>query len=101
MEDSLQVFESIVNSRWFAHSSIVLFMNKADIFLDKIQRAPLENYFLNYKGKYRHVCGHIIVRRLTPLYQVDLIQGAWKSSAVFIHNKYKQRNKAKLKLFTQ
>jgi guanine nucleotide-binding protein subunit alpha len=50
MEDSLEVFQAIVNSRWFIHSSVVLFLNKADIFLDKIKREPLDKYFPKFRG---------------------------------------------------
>lgn len=50
MLESLALFESIVNSRWFIHSSIMLFLNKVDIFKAKITAAPLENYFPDYGG---------------------------------------------------
>ncbi|KAG2212723.1 hypothetical protein INT47_000700 [Mucor saturninus] len=50
MLESLALFESIVNSRWFIHSSIMLFLNKVDIFKAKIAGAPLENYFPDYGG---------------------------------------------------
>ena len=32
------LFESIVNSRWFLRTSIILFMNKVDLFKLKIPR---------------------------------------------------------------
>lgn len=50
LEESLILFDSVVNSRWFARSSIVLFLNKIDIFAEKIQHVPLERYFPDYTG---------------------------------------------------
>ncbi|EIN14744.1 guanine nucleotide-binding protein alpha-3 subunit [Punctularia strigosozonata HHB-11173 SS5] len=48
--ESLQLFESIVNSRWFLRTSIVLFMNKIDVFKKKLPKVPLNVYFPEYKG---------------------------------------------------
>ncbi|KAI8878864.1 guanine nucleotide binding protein, alpha subunit [Backusella circina FSU 941] len=50
MLESLALFESIVNSRWFIHSSIMLFLNKVDFFKAKIPMSPLEDYFPDYGG---------------------------------------------------
>ncbi|KAF9642063.1 heterotrimeric G protein-like protein alpha subunit A [Thelephora ganbajun] len=50
MEESLELFDSIVNSRWFLRTSIILFMNKIDVFHDKIAKVPLERYFPEYTG---------------------------------------------------
>jgi len=44
MEESLALFESVVNSRWFLRTSIILFLNKIDLFKTKIRRVPLERY---------------------------------------------------------
>lgn len=49
-QESLILFENIVNSRWFARSSIVLFLNKIDLFAEKLKIKPLENYFPDYTG---------------------------------------------------
>jgi guanine nucleotide-binding protein G(i) subunit alpha len=50
MAESLVLFDSIVNSPWFARTSIVLFLNKIDVFTDKLPFSPLENYFSDYTG---------------------------------------------------
>ncbi len=51
MAESLILFESIVNSRWFVKSSIILFLNKIDLFKEKLKRVPLTKYFPEYAGK--------------------------------------------------
>lgn len=50
MVESLVLFESVINSRWFMRTSIVLLLNKTDIFMEKIKRVPLEKYFPEYTG---------------------------------------------------
>lgn len=50
MAESLVLFESVVNSRWFTRTSIILFLNKIDIFKQKIARIPLANFFEEYTG---------------------------------------------------
>jgi GTPase SAR1 family protein len=37
MTESLTLFEDIANSPWFTDASIILFLNKIDLFLEKIQ----------------------------------------------------------------
>ncbi|KAF7546410.1 hypothetical protein G7Z17_g8454 [Cylindrodendrum hubeiense] len=50
MMESLLLFDSVVNSRWFMRTSIILFLNKVDIFKLKLARSPLGNYFPDYSG---------------------------------------------------
>ncbi|KDR74847.1 hypothetical protein GALMADRAFT_227215 [Galerina marginata CBS 339.88] len=48
--ESIALFESVVNSRWFRRTSIILFLNGVDEFKNKIPKVPLEDYFLDYTG---------------------------------------------------
>jgi guanine nucleotide-binding protein G(i) subunit alpha len=48
MLEGIALFESVVNSRWFLHTSIMLFLNKVDLFKQKVARLPLEKYFPDY-----------------------------------------------------
>jgi len=50
MVESLLLFDSIINSRWFLRTSIILFMNKIDVFRNKLPKVPLEKYFPEYTG---------------------------------------------------
>lgn len=50
MAESLVLFDSIINSRWFVRTSVVLFLNKIDVFTEKLEMSPLENYFSDYTG---------------------------------------------------
>ncbi|KAF2427269.1 guanine nucleotide binding protein, alpha subunit [Tothia fuscella] len=50
MMESLVLFDSVVNSRWFMRTSIILFLNKVDLFKSKLSKSPLSNYFPDYSG---------------------------------------------------
>ncbi|KAF8054226.1 guanine nucleotide binding protein, alpha subunit [Lyophyllum atratum] len=50
MAESLVLFESVINSRWFLRTSIILFLNKIDVFKNKLPKVPLERYFPEYTG---------------------------------------------------
>jgi len=39
MHESLKLFDEICNSRWFSNTSVVLFLNKSDIFREKNQKS--------------------------------------------------------------
>lgn len=53
MHESLHLFNSICNHRYFATTSIVLFLNKKDVFSEKIKKAHLSICFPDYDGKNR------------------------------------------------
>ena len=50
MKESLLVFDEIVNSRWFVETPIILFLNKEDLFKEKIQNHDLKVCFPQYSG---------------------------------------------------
>lgn len=50
MAESLFLFESVINSRWFARTSVVLLLNKLDVLKAKLPKAPLDKYFPDYAG---------------------------------------------------
>ncbi|MGH0144504.1 UNVERIFIED_CONTAM: hypothetical protein FKN15_048303 [Acipenser sinensis] len=50
MHESLHLFNSICNHRYFATTSIVLFLNKKDVFTEKIKKAHLSMCFPDYDG---------------------------------------------------
>uniref|UniRef100_A0A0N5A0H5 Guanine nucleotide-binding protein G(I) subunit alpha n=1 Tax=Parastrongyloides trichosuri TaxID=131310 RepID=A0A0N5A0H5_PARTI len=50
MVESMRLFDSISNNRWFNDTSIILFLNKKDLFEEKIKRSPLTKCFPEYKG---------------------------------------------------
>lgn len=50
MKESLLLFDEICNSPWFRDTAFILFLNKTDLFREKIQRVDLSVCFPNYHG---------------------------------------------------
>ncbi|KAG1471746.1 hypothetical protein G6F56_001947 [Rhizopus delemar] len=50
MHESLMLFDSICNSKWFIDTSVILFLNKIDIFKKKILISPLSKWFSDFEG---------------------------------------------------
>jgi len=50
MTESLMLFEEMSNSTWFSSVNFILFLNKIDIFREKIKEVPLSTCFPNYTG---------------------------------------------------
>ncbi|EFP11259.1 hypothetical protein GCK72_017724 [Caenorhabditis remanei] len=50
MIESMQLFNSICNSTWFLSTAMILFMNKKDLFMEKIQRVNITTAFPDYEG---------------------------------------------------
>ncbi len=46
------LFESIANSKYFEKSALILFLNKMDLFREKVQsgKAPISQHFPDYTG---------------------------------------------------
>lgn len=68
MQESLKLFDSICNNKWFTDTSIILFLNKKDLFEEKIRKSPLTICFPEYTGK------QIVLRRY-------LVCDWWKKSS--------------------
>lgn len=47
----LVLVKSIVTSRWFAESTVMLFCNKIDLFDEKLNRVPLESKYPSFNGR--------------------------------------------------
>jgi len=54
MVESLNLFKEVCNNKFFNNAtnptSMILFLNKSDLFRDKIKKTPITNLFPDYKG---------------------------------------------------
>lgn len=50
MLESIAMFESVVNLECFSNTTIVLFLNKIDVFRAKLAKLPLQWHFSDYSG---------------------------------------------------
>lgn len=72
MIESMKLFDSICNNKWFVNTSIILFLNKKDLFEEKIRRSPLTLCFPDYPGP-----------------------NTYEEAAAFIQQQFEQLNKRK------
>jgi len=65
MEDSLQIFQDISNSPYFTKSAIILFLNKRDVFAEKVKVVPLNvcPCFSNYTGPNTYEAGCDLIQK--------------------------------------
>lgn len=51
MNEALMLWESIANSHWFTKSALILFLNKMDLFKEKLAKSPITDHgFTDYHG---------------------------------------------------
>ncbi len=50
MYESMMLFESLVNGEWFNSKPIILFLNKIDLFREKLAISPVSALFPDYRG---------------------------------------------------
>jgi guanine nucleotide-binding protein subunit alpha len=52
MLEALGIFDQVVNSRYFINAAVILFLNKMDLFKEKLQSglSPISRYFPDFHG---------------------------------------------------
>ncbi|KAL0491006.1 guanine nucleotide-binding protein alpha subunit [Acrasis kona] len=50
MNESLNLFWETINSNWFPQTPIIVFLNKMDIFKEKLVHSPMKDAFPEYNG---------------------------------------------------
>ena len=68
MQESLALWETIISFPWFKDSSIILFMNKTDLFMEKVGKSPISTHFPGYRGQFvgaslQHDSVHFLLTR--------------------------------------
>jgi len=56
MEESLKLFTKLTGAQWFESTSFILFLNKSDLFKEKIELSPLKDYFEDYDAYVTELC---------------------------------------------
>ena len=71
-QDAEILYEATTNSRWLSNALLVLFLNKCDLFQDKIEKSNLSDWFPEYlKDDDRDVSRGLtfLQKRLTALHR--------------------------------
>ncbi|XP_033941066.1 guanine nucleotide-binding protein subunit alpha-12-like [Pseudochaenichthys georgianus] len=53
--ESMNIFETIVNNKLFLNVSIILFLNKTDLLVEKIRKVDIRKHFPDYRGDTRRL----------------------------------------------
>ncbi|WAQ90084.1 hypothetical protein PtA15_12A69 [Puccinia triticina] len=80
MVEALNLFDSICNSRWFTKTAMILFLNKTDLFRQKLHLSPIHLFFPDFAPP----------PLLHTKEQDD--NAIWKSGAEFFSNKFRALN---------
>lgn len=95
MAESLILFESVINSRWFLRTSIILFLNKIDVFKTKLPKVRpfLKTYFPEFSHRHQ-----VPLERYFPEYSggADI-----NKAAKYILWRFMQTNRARLSVYPQ
>ncbi|KAH7907188.1 guanine nucleotide binding protein, alpha subunit [Hygrophoropsis aurantiaca] len=51
MQDAMTIWDSICHSQWFKQTSIILFLNKNDLFERKILNSDIKNFFPDFEAE--------------------------------------------------
>ena len=52
LKESIELFKKIQTFQWLAHTTFILFLNKVDVFKEKLQSSDMVDHFTDYKGIY-------------------------------------------------
>ena len=51
MHESIRLFDLVVNNRYFRNTSMILFLNKRDLFEEKVKLKTIKDCFPDYEGE--------------------------------------------------
>jgi len=63
MVESLQTFENVLKTKAFKECCIILFLNKSDLFAEKIEKWPITSCFENYAGPFTEYAQYEHIKR--------------------------------------
>ena len=97
MAESLVLFDSVINSRWFLRTSIILFLNKIDVFKVKLPKVCNRSLYLCATPS-THSVYQVPLERFFPEYTggSDVNKGA-----KYILWRFMQTNRARLSVYPQ
>lgn len=79
MHESLKLFKEIANTKWFLNTAMILFLNKKDIFLEKIKKIDLTVAFPEYNGGLSYEAGAAFIR------SIFLAQSENPKKQIYVH----------------
>lgn len=50
IQESLRLFQTILEYNWFLNTTVILFLNKKDLLEEKVKRKKIKTYFPEFEG---------------------------------------------------
>jgi len=95
LDESLRLFSDITSSQWFGNKSLILFLNKSDIFKEKIFRFPLTDWFKNDK-ELPDEMDTSKLKEVDPKTEMDIFEKGVKYISSKYEKIYQESGKSKL-----
>lgn len=84
--ESMNIFETIVNNKLFLNVSIILFLNKTDLLVEKIRTADIRKNFPEFRGDPRRLEDVQVTRGFTKVWmQLQILSVFLKCSIIFLN----------------
>jgi GTPase SAR1 family protein len=95
IQEALLLFEEIANSKWFKQTSVILFLNKRDLFAEKICEVPFkaEGRFDSFAGPHVQFGTQSAING-TPEHKV-----CYDAATSFLRQEFLARNKANKEIY--
>jgi len=88
MKEAKRLFKQVIEMQWFQNSSIILFLNKKDLFEQKIKTINLVDFFPRYDGPQREAEPAIVfIRRMFEEINVDSYRKIYTHNTVATDSK--------------
>jgi len=96
IDEALLLFEEICNSKWFKTTSMILFLNKRDLFSEKLIEVPFNGNgrFPDFKGP------HVVPDTPSADPNSDEFKKCYDAAAGYLHDLFLSRNKQSKEIYS-
>ena len=101
MVESLETFKSVINSMYMKQKnvSVILFLNKTDIFKRKLAHSDLSKYFPDFQGKTGWPFSHVVLCAAGSFFSCTGDVRNELEAAKFFESKFRALNYNNVRLF--
>jgi len=96
IDEALLLFEEICNSKWFKQTSMILFLNKRDLFAEKLIEVPFtgNGRFPDFKGP------HVVPGTPSADPTTEEFKKCYDAATTYLHDLFISRNKQSKEIYS-
>jgi GTPase SAR1 family protein len=96
IDEALLLFEEICNSKWFKATSMILFLNKRDLFSEKLIEVPF-----NGNGRYQDFAGpHVVPGTASADINSEEFKACYDAASGYLSELFHKRNKQAKEIYS-